>query len=29
MANLLLTIMHRLGVEDLDKIGDSTGDLAI
>jgi len=29
MANLLLTIMHKLGVEDLDKIGDSTGDLAI
>lgn len=29
MANLLLTIMHRLGVEDLEKIGDSTGDLAI
>ncbi len=29
MANLLLTILHRLGVEDLEKIGDSTGDLAI
>jgi hypothetical protein len=29
MANLLLTIMHKLGVEDLAKIGDSTGDLAI
>jgi Protein of unknown function (DUF1552) len=29
MANLLSTIMHRLGVEDLAKIGDSTGDLAI
>lgn len=29
MANLLLTIMHRLGVDDLAKIGDSTGDLAI
>jgi hypothetical protein len=29
MANLLLTIMHRLGVDDLDKIGDSTGELTI
>ena len=29
MANLLLTTMHRLGVEDLHRIGDSTGDLAI
>jgi len=29
MANLLLTIMHRLGVEDLDKIGDSRGELSI
>ena len=29
MANLLLTILHRLGVEDVDKIGDSTGELAI
>jgi hypothetical protein len=29
MANLLLTIMHRLGVNDLNKIGDSTGDIAI
>jgi hypothetical protein len=29
MANLLLTIMHRLGVDDLAKVGDSTGDLAI
>jgi len=29
MANLLLTILHRLGVEDVDEIGDSTGELAI
>jgi hypothetical protein len=29
MANLLLAMMHRLGVTDLDKIGDSTGELAI
>ena len=29
MANLLLTILHRLGVEDVDKIGDSSGELAI
>jgi hypothetical protein len=29
MANLLLTIMHKVGVENLDKIGDSKGDLAI
>ena len=29
MANLLLTMMHRLGVNDLKRIGDSTGDLAI
>jgi hypothetical protein len=29
MANLLLTMMHRLGVEDLHRIGDSTGDLSI
>ena len=28
MANLLLTMMHKLGV-DIDSIGDSTGDLAI
>ena len=29
MANLLLTMLHRLGVDDLKRIGDSTGDLAI
>lgn len=29
MANLLLTILSRLGVEDVPEIGDSTGELAI
>lgn len=29
MANLLLTLLRRLGVDDIDKIGDSTGELAI
>lgn len=29
MANLLLTMLHRLGVEDVNQIGDSTGELAI
>jgi hypothetical protein len=29
MANLLLTIGHRLGVTTLERIGDSTGELAI
>ena len=29
MANLLLTILHRLGSRPSEKIGDSTGDLAI
>jgi hypothetical protein len=29
MANLLLTIVNKLGVNDLNKVGDSTGDLAI
>ena len=29
MANLWLTVLHRLGVEDLDVFGDSTGQLAI
>ena len=28
MANILLTVMHKLGV-DVDSIGDSTGDIAI
>ena len=29
MANLLLTVMHKLDVNDLNKVGDSTGVLAI
>ncbi len=29
MANLLLTMLHKLGVEDVTSIGDSTGELAI
>lgn len=29
MGNLLLTMLHRLGVDDIEKIGDSTGELAI
>jgi hypothetical protein len=29
MANLLLTMLHKLGVDDVQKIGDSTGTLAI
>jgi hypothetical protein len=29
MANALLTALHKLGVDDLDRIGDSTGELAI
>jgi hypothetical protein len=29
MANVLLTSLHKLGVDDIDHIGDSTGDLAI
>jgi hypothetical protein len=29
MANLLLTTLHRLGMSDIEKIGDSTGELAI
>jgi hypothetical protein len=29
MANLLLTLVHKLGVEDVTSIGDSTGELAI
>jgi len=29
MANLLLTMMHRLGVTDVDKFGDSTGEIVI
>ena len=29
MANLLLTVVRRLGLTDIEKIGDSTGELAI
>ena len=29
MANLMLTMLHRLGAEDVTEIGDSTGELAI
>jgi hypothetical protein len=29
MANLLLTMLHKLGVDDVEKIGDSNGVLAI
>ena len=29
MANALLTVLHKLGVDDIDHIGDSTGVLAI
>ena len=29
MANVLLTLAHRLGMEDLDTIGDSTGEVSI
>ena len=29
MANVLLTVLHKLGVNDVERIGDSTGELAI
>jgi hypothetical protein len=29
MANVLLTSLHKLGVDDLERIGDSTGEIAI
>jgi hypothetical protein len=29
MANLLLTLLHKLGVEDVTSVGDSTGELSI
>ena len=29
MANAWLTVLHRLGVDDVEKIGDSTGEIAI
>ncbi|MBI4476205.1 MAG: DUF1552 domain-containing protein [Acidobacteria bacterium] len=29
MANVMLTILHQLGLEDLDKFGDSTGEFSL
>ena len=29
MANVFLTLLHRLGVDDIASFGDSTGELAI
>jgi len=29
MANLMLTMLHRLGLDDIAQFGDSTGELAI
>ena len=29
MANVLLTALHRLGVDDIKSIGDSTGELPL
>jgi hypothetical protein len=29
MANLLLTLLHKMGVSDIESVGDSTGELAI
>ena len=29
MANVMLTLLHRLGLDDLQQVGDSTGELAI
>jgi len=29
MANVFLTLLHRLGVDDIERFGDSTGELAI
>jgi hypothetical protein len=29
MANLLVTLLHKLGVDDINSIGDSTGEIAI
>jgi len=29
MANVLLTVLHKLGVSDVERIGDSTGEVAI
>jgi hypothetical protein len=29
MANVLLTVLHRLGLDDLESFGDSSGEVAI
>ena len=29
MANVMLTLLHRLGLDDLERVGDSTGELEI
>jgi hypothetical protein len=29
MANALLTVLHKLGVNDIERIGDSNGAIAI
>jgi hypothetical protein len=29
MANVMLTLLHKLGLNDLESFGDSTGTLAI
>ena len=29
MANVMLDLMHRLGLDDLDRFGDSTGTLSV
>jgi hypothetical protein len=29
MANVLLTLLHKLGVDDVSSIGDSNGEVAI
>jgi len=29
MANVMLTLLHRLGVDDLSSFGDSTGEFAL
>jgi hypothetical protein len=29
MANVMLSVLHRLGLDDLESFGDSTGEVAI
>jgi hypothetical protein len=29
MANVMLSLMHRLGLDDLESFGDSTGELSL